>query len=161
VEPFASGFAQLGNIAVDGDGDGSVIATDRNGHRVFRVTPDGAVAPVAGNGLRTGGGDGFSALETGLNQVRGVWIHPGGGYFLATQAGSQVWYVDTRGTIHLFLDGLPGNIHDGDGQPFETPGKKVSAVRSVTMDCQLNLLICENDFGYVRRVLYVPAPPCG
>ena len=146
--PFA--FQQLGNLAVDRDG--SLIVTDRDAHLVYRITPDLERIPIAGNGTTTGGGDGRPGLETGLAQVRGVWIHEPGGLFLAAQAGSQVWYLDTDGIIHLLIDGRPDNVRAGDGELFSTPGPKVSNIRSVTMDRRGNLLITENDFGFVRRV---------
>lgn len=147
--PFS--FEQLGNLAVDSTGD--VIVTDRDAHLVYRITTDLRRIHVAGNGLLSGGGNGQQAIETGLFEVRGVWIHPStGGFFLATQFGSQIWYVDTEGIIHLFLDGNPDNVRAGDGELFSTPGPKVSNIRSVTMDRQGNLIITENDFGFVRIV---------
>ena len=154
LEILAVGFAELGNIYVERSG--SVLVTDRLLHQVSRVTPDGLTTPVAGNRTTTGGGDGRPALETGLDQVRGVWVHEEtGGFFLATQRGSQVWYVDTAGIIHLFLDGMSG-VHAGDGEPFDAPGPKVSEIRSVTMDRRGNLLVTENDFGFVRIVFRKP-----
>jgi hypothetical protein len=159
LETYAGNFRQLGNLAVDREGD--VIVTDRDAHRVYRITADRQVVPIAGNGSTLGGGDGQPALETGLIQPRGVWPLGNGGFFVATQTGSRVWYVDTQGTIHLFLDGVPGNVRAGDGEPFDTPGPKISNVRSVTMDRQGSLLVTENDFGFVRIVEYFPPPPCG
>lgn len=158
LEVFASGFVQLGNIAVDRDG--TVIATDRSLHRVYRIAADGTAEPIAGNGRTSGGGDGQPALETALYEVRGVAIAWTGGLFLATHRGSQVWYLDTKGTIHLFLDGAPTDVHAGDGEHWSTPGKKVSEIRNVTFDARGNLLVTENDYGYVRRVEYLPPPPC-
>jgi len=84
--------------------------------------------------------------------VRGVWFLPTGGYLLGTHEGSQIWYVDARDIIHLFVDGQAGNIHSGDGEYFHSPGFKIGEVRSVTLDSQGNILITENDFGYVRRI---------
>ena len=154
LEILAADFADLGNIYVESSG--SVLVTDRGQHRVFRVTPDGIATPVAGNRTTTGGGDGMPALDTGLDQVRGVWVYEEtGGIFLATHRGSQVWYVDTAGIIHLFLDGRSG-VHAGDGEPFDAPGPKVSEIRNVTMDRRGNLLITENDFGFVRIVFRKP-----
>jgi len=83
--------------------------------------------------------------------VRGIWPVPGGGYFLATHAGSQVWYVDTQGIIHLFLDGSPG-AHSGDGEEWSSPNVRVSEVRNIALDPRGNLLVTENDYGYVRIV---------
>jgi hypothetical protein len=147
TERWADGFRELGNLVVEPSG--ALLVTDRGLHQVFRVGADRQRVAIAGNGGRTGGGDGRPGLETGLDGVRGLWRHERGGLFLATHAGSQVWYLDTRGTIHLFLDGAR-DAHGGDGEPLSAPGRKVSEVRNVTMDPLGNLLVTENDVGFVR-----------
>lgn len=151
VSVFARGFADLGNLAMDPNGN--VVVTDRAGDRVYRLSSTGAATVIAGNGTPDGGGDGEPALETGLDEVRAVWFLPNGGYFLGTHEGNQVWYVDTKGVIHLFLDGGDTHAHSGDGLYFRSPGKKVSEVRAITVDYKGNVLVTENDFGYVRAVL--------
>ena len=114
---------------------------------------------IAGNGTTTGGGDGFPALETGLYGPRGVWPVPTGGYLLLTHDGCQLWYMDTAGMVRLLLNGARGNTHDGDGQFFYDPSEpKISEGRSVTMDYAGNILICESDWGYVRRIRFQRMP---
>lgn len=151
LEEYASGFSSLGNIVVDPTG--FLIATDRIGNRVYRIMENGTKEIIAGNGTSSGGGDGFPATETGLYGVRGVWFLPDGSYFLATHAGSQIWYVDTLNVIHLFLDGKNGDEnHSGDGENFRTPGYKISEARAITMDYQGNIIITENDAGFIRKI---------
>jgi len=151
IEILAEGFSGLANLIVDPRGN--LVATDRVGDRVYRITEDGTAVPIAGNGQASGGGDGELALDTGLDGVRGVWFLPGGGYFLATHEGSQVWYVDTGGYIHLFLDGgKDDSIHFGDGGHFLAPGPKISEARSVSVDVSGNVIVTENDLGYIRMV---------
>ena len=75
--------------------------------------------------------------------------------FTATDAGSQVWYVDTSGYIHLFLNGNAIS-HSGDGSWFYDPSTpKVSKVRQITMDYDGNLIITEHDAGYIRKVQFL------
>jgi hypothetical protein len=155
VKTVASGFVELGNLIVDPSG--VLVATDRGGNRVYQVSKD-SKTPIAGNGDVVGGGDGSPALSTGLAGVRGIWFLPTGGYLLATHEGSQVWYVDVSGIIHLFLDGSPG-AHAGDGAYFHTPGPKVSEVRAVTMDKQGRVIVTENDGGFVRTIDFLPMGP--
>lgn len=154
VRVLSAGFSQLGNFIVRNNGE--IIATDRNANLVYRVdSSTGEKEIIAGNGSTSGGGDGEAGVDTGLNQVRGVWeFQDTGGLFLATQTGSQVWYLDTEGTIHLMVDGSPNHSHSGDGEHFTTEGQKVSNIRSVTQDRQGNLLITEHDGGFVRKVIY-------
>ena len=157
VTAFASGFTELGNIAVDPT-DGNLVVTDRGTHTVSKVFPGGSRQVIAGNGGSTGGGDGSKALETALYGVRGICFGPNGGHYLATHEGGQVWYVDTGGYIHLLVDGDDNDTHAGDGQDIKTPGRKISEPRAVALAPNGDLLITENDYGYVRvaeRILVV------
>ena len=154
---YADGFWQLGNLGVDANG--RVAVTDRKASMVYRLGNDGTKTVIAGDGSYFNGGDGHLATETGLYQVRGIWFLPTGAYFLATDAGSQVWYVDTAGYIHLFLNGAP-SFHTGDGSWFYDPtALKLSAVRQITMDYAGNLIITENDAGYIRKVQFLRHTP--
>ncbi len=145
----STGFNQLGNIAMSPDGE--LHVTDKEDLVVYIVDEEGERTVVAGNGRVSGGGDGEPALATGLNEPRGIFFHPLGGYFIGEHDGSRVWYVDTSGVIHLFVDGRNG-AHCCDGEPFDSPGEKLSEVRNVTVDHDGNVLITENDGGYVRIV---------
>lgn len=68
-----------------------------------------------------------------------------------------MWFVDAAGDAHLFLDGA-SRAHAGDGDWFDTPGPKLSELRSLTLDARGDLLVVENDRGFVRRVERLPAP---
>ena len=158
VTDFSTGYTQLGNLVVDPSGN--VVVTDRGAHRVYRLDSQGNRTVIAGNGFPSGGGDGQLATNTGLNEVRGVWFLPSGAFFLCTHRGSQVWYVDTAGYINLFLNGSRSGSHAGDGTWFYKPSElRVSECRAVTMDYEGNLLITENDIGFVRKVRFLPHIP--
>ena len=156
VTDFATGFSQLGNLAFDPAGE--LVVTDRGGHAVYRLESDGIKTRIAGNETTShsaGGGDGGLALLTGLNQVRAICFLPTGAYLLGTDAGSQIWYVDVEGKIHLFLHGN-ATAHAGDGPWFYNPGQpRVSKVRQITSTRDGDLLITEHDSGYVRKVRFL------
>ena len=149
---YATGFSGLGNITMDKHG--YLVATDRSASLVYRISKDGNTKEIiAGNGSSAGGGDGYLATETALYGVRGVWFLDDNSYFVATHEGSQIWYIDTGGIIHLFLNGYDGDeFHSGDGENYRTPGYKISEPRSVSVDYEGNVLIVENDYGYVRKI---------
>lgn len=154
VQNVLTGFIELGTLYVESSGN--ILVCDRGTNLVYRVTPAGGLTIIAGNGETTGGGDGFPALQTGLNGVRSIWPVPTGGYLLLTHNGCQLWYMDTAGIIHLMLNGARGNTHSGDGQFFYTPWPAISEGRSVTMDYEGNILITESDWGFVRRIRFLP-----
>jgi hypothetical protein len=86
--------------------------------------------------------------------VRAVWpAHPddGDGLFVGTHEGCQLWFIDSAGGAHLVLDGAR-NAHAGDNEPFDTPGRKVSELRSVALDGRGNVIIVEDDRGFVRMI---------
>jgi hypothetical protein len=146
---LSSAFNDLGNIIISGT---NIVATDRSDNTVWLVnTNDGTRALLFGNGGTSLVVDGTLAATNALYGVRGVWQPPIGGYFLATDYGAQFLYVDVTGIIHIFVNGFADD-HAGDGQWFYTPGYKLGQLRSVSMDRQGNLLIVENDTGYVRRI---------
>jgi len=158
VTDFSRNFAQLGNLVVDSAGN--VVVTDRSAHQVYRLDAEGNRTVIAGNGLTFGGGDGALATETALEEVRGVWMLPSGAFVVCTHRSSRVWYVDTEGYIHLFLNGNRNGAHAGDGTWFYNPLEaRVSECRAVTMDYEGNLLITENDIGFVRKVQFLPFVP--
>jgi len=151
IETLADGFVSLGNIAMDAAG--RLAITDRGGHRVWRIEADGRRTPIAGTGRPQGAGDEAAATEIGLDEPRGIFFHPDGGYFLGTHDGSQVWFVDPDGVAHLVLDGAKDDdTHAGDGERWDRPGRKVSEVRAVTLTPNGALLVTENDRGFVRAV---------
>jgi sugar lactone lactonase YvrE len=145
-----SSFNDLGNIIISGT---NIIATDRGDNTVWLVTTNnGTRTLLFGNGGTSLVVDGSLALTNSLYGVRGVWQPPSGGYFLADDYSAQFVYVDTAGILHLLLNGN-GDSHSGDGQWFYAPTKDlIGQMRSVTMDNQGNLIIVENDLGYVRRI---------
>ena len=155
----ASGFVQLGNMAVDGSGN--LIVTDSDLSEVFRMERDGTRTLIAGTNDFTPGSDGQLATQTALVQVRAVWFLPTGGYLLGTDVGSQVWYVDVDGHIHLFLNGDSSSAYAGDGAWFyqDPATPKVSFVKQVTMDYDGNLLITEATEGYIRKIPLQRPPP--
>jgi len=156
VTVWATGFVSLGNLAMDGAGH--LLVSDRGGNRIWRVSEgvDGATSkvPVAGDGNVGMGVEGAPALGTPLEGVRAVWpAHPddGGGFFAGTHEGCQLWFIDAGGVARLFLDGKK-DAHAGVGDAFDTPGKKVSEMRSVSLDAAGNVYIVDDDRGYVRVV---------
>jgi hypothetical protein len=152
VTTFSTGYAGLGNLAMTADG--TLLVADRSGNRIYSVNDAGVKQPVAGNGSPGTGIDGAVATTTSLEGVRAVWpayAEDGGGFFAGTHEGCQLWFIDRAGVAHLFLDGEK-DAHAGVGEAWDTPGKKVSELRSVTVDTKGNVIVVDDDRGFVRSV---------
>ena len=158
VTNFSLGYAELGNLVIDPWGN--LVVTDRGLHRVYRVDTSGNRTAIAGNGGTSGGGDGMLATATALEEVRGVWFLPTGAYLVATHRSSRAWYVDTDGYIHLLLQGTRFGTHAGDGTWFYNLAEaRISECRAITLDYEGNMLITENDAGFIRKVRFLPFSP--
>ncbi len=160
LQTLRDGFTELGTFCVEAAG--SLIVTDRVANRVWRIQADGTGVIIAGNGTTTGGGDGSPALSIGLYGPRGVWPVPTGGYLLLLHDGAQLWYVDSANIMHLLVNGLGGNgyVHGGDGQYFYAPDQyNIGEGRSVSMDSAGKIIICESDYGFIRRIRFQRMTP--
>ena len=162
VSVVRSDFLNLGNIVGDED-TGDLYISDRNANRVYRLSTNGTLVTIAGNGTQTGGGEGFPALQTGLILPRSVSFIPNGGYFITEHdPGNRIWYVDPAGIIHRWMNGSSANnFRVGDGQWFYANPTlaKLSRVRSANTDPNGNLIIVESNYGYVRRVRFLRINP--
>ncbi len=162
IQTFTSLPGDLGNLTVDPGGH--LVVTSRAQHRVYRVSLDGTTfTTIAGNGTTARAVSGQPALATGMERVRGIAFRPDGSYFLCSQKGGDVLFVDTAGIAHVYLTGAAnGNNRNGDGSPPDAPGgPKISEPRAVSLAPDGTLLITTNDNGFVRAVpsLCPPAPP--
>jgi len=84
--------------------DGSVYIADQNNHRIRRVTADGIINTVAGNGQRCSPstdacGDGGPAVQARLAFPTGVDVGPDGSLYIADQGSFRVRRVGPDGTI--------------------------------------------------------------
>jgi hypothetical protein len=117
IRTVARRFISLGNITVDAAGQ--LYATDRGAGRAYKITANGKAIPIAGSGKSSGGGNGQAALETAMPGCRGIVVLDTGALLLATHAGDDIWYVDTKGRAYRFLKGKgSGNLCEGDGAPL-------------------------------------------
>lgn len=155
VKTLVGGFTELGTFCVLSNG--TLIVADRGGNYVYTVTAAGVETTIAGNGTTNSGTDGAPALGNAFYGARGVWPVPTGGYCLLLHDGAQLWYVDAANFSHLLVNGLGGNVfvQAGDGGFFYAPSQFfIGEGRSVTLDYDGNIIICESDYGFVRRIRF-------
>jgi hypothetical protein len=83
--------AQLkGPTGVAVDAAGALFIADTGNNRVRRVTPDGIITTVAGNGAKGFSGDGGSAVKAQLSGPTGVAIGPDGALYIADSGNNRI-----------------------------------------------------------------------
>ena len=75
-------------VAVDNSGNLYIADTGHN--RIRKVTPDGTITTIAGNGTCCYSGDGGSAATAQLNMPWGLWVDAGGSVYVADSGNNAV-----------------------------------------------------------------------
>jgi sugar lactone lactonase YvrE len=101
-------------VAVDGVGDLFII--DLGNQRIRKVTPQGIISTVAGNGTMGFSGDGGPATSAALNTPSGVAVDAGANLYIADSGNQRIRKVTPGGIISTFAgNGTQG--FSGDGGP--------------------------------------------
>ncbi|MEU1409614.1 NHL repeat-containing protein, partial [Streptomyces sp. NPDC005728] len=138
-----------GPIGVAVDGSGNLYIADYFNHRVRKVTPNGIITTVAGNGQAGFVSDGGPAVATTLNFPRDVAVDGSGNLYIADHRNHRVRKVTPNGIITT----VAGNGQAGfnaDGGPAITTS--VQSPAAVTTDRSGNLYIADHSSHRVRKV---------
>src|SRR6185437_11182065 len=82
------------------DASGNLYVADTNNNRIRRITPEGIIATVAGNGVAGYSGDGGPAVSAQLRSPAGVVFDGAGNLYIAEAA--RIRKVSTSGIITTF-----------------------------------------------------------
>lgn len=162
------GFRNPGNIAVN-PVDGKLYVTDRAeddstklAAGLFRIDGLNQRARMTGDGTQPPPANGQLALYSFIDEPRGLAFRADGSYFLCGHKDGSVWFVDTTGTLHQYLEGAGGKdkfaLTDGLHPPL-TDKNYFAQPRSVALAPNGNLLVVCNDSGFVFSVDNVSPTP--
>jgi NHL repeat len=94
--------------------DGSIYVADTFNHRIRRITPDGDISTVAGDGTTTYDGDDQAATDASLYWPHDVAVDADGVLYIADSNHHRVRRVDTAGVITTVAGrGAIGSTGDG------------------------------------------------
>jgi hypothetical protein len=140
-------FSEIQSLAADGAGNLYVV--DASGtNRVRRISANGIVTTVAGNGTAGFSGDGGPATSAALNIPLRVTTDTAGNLYIADTGNNRIRKVSTDGIITTVAgNGVAGST--GDGGPATSAS--LFGPWSVAVDGAGGLYIGEQDYR-VRKV---------
>ncbi len=145
-------FSPNGVVA---DGFGNVFIADTLNERIRKVSPNGIITTLAGDGFSSspisGGysGDGGPATNAELNLPIGAVVDSSGNIFIADAQNRRVRKVDTNGIITTFAGNGSAGIA-GDGGP--ATNAQLNYPFRLAFDTAGNLFIDDSRQHIVRRV---------
>src|SRR5579872_5113173 len=148
VTPVAAGKASVGDPArVAADGSGNVYFGSL--HSVFRVTPGGMLARIAGNGRAGYSGDGGPAGAAQLMTPAGIAVDAAGNVYVADRDASVIRKISTDGTIST-VAGTGTAGYNGDGQAGSQA--QLNSPMGLALDAAGNLLIADMQNHRIRKL---------
>ncbi|MYV56939.1 hypothetical protein GT042_31405, partial [Streptomyces sp. SID3212] len=81
------------------DSTGTLYFSDRDNHRVRKITTDGKISNVAGTGVAGFGGDNGPATSAQLNKPRGIAMDSSGTLYIADCLNNRIRKVTADGKI--------------------------------------------------------------
>ena len=163
----AVGFRNPANCAVN-PVDGKLYICDRAEEDttkiatgLFRIDGPDLRTRITGNISSPIIASGQLALNSFLDQPRGLAFRSDGSYFICGHKNGSVWFVGTNGVIHQYLQGRGSadaySLVNGMHPPL-TGVNYFAQPRAVTLAPNGNLLVVCNDSGFVFRVNYTNTP---
>jgi sugar lactone lactonase YvrE len=147
--------AQLSEpVSVAADAADNLFIADALNNRIRKVTPDGVISTVAGNGTEGFSGDGGPATSAQLWYPRGVAIDATGNLFIADTYNNSIRKVTAAGVI--------GTVAGNDTQGFSGDGRPATSAQladpqSVATDAAGNLFITDTSNHRIRKVVGGPS----
>jgi YD repeat-containing protein len=129
--------------------DGGLLIADRENHRVRRVSPDGAIATVAGTGAPGVAGDGGPATAAELSLPHSVAVRSDSGFCISDAGNQRVRCVAPDGIITT----VAGNGAVGlSGENGPAPRARLFEPRGLAVDQEGRVIFADSLNHQVRRV---------
>ena len=136
------------------DGVGNLYIADRNNARIRKVSPDGTITTVAGNGRYGFSGDGGPAANASFWDPDGIALDPAGNLYVADQGNHRIRKIGPGGIVTTVAGsgpiGLEGGGFSGDGEP--ATNALLNEPFGVAVDGGGNLYIADQNNNRVRKV---------
>ena len=137
---------------VDGvtvDSEGNLYISHRSKNRIRKVSKDGIITTIAGNGRAGFSGDNSSALKASLNFPAGLCLDPMGNLYVADRNNHRIRRIDTSGMITT-IAGTGSPDWGGDGGPAVEA--HLNYPSDLECDGKGNLYISDRSNNRIRKV---------
>ncbi|HEY8430811.1 MAG TPA: hypothetical protein VIL20_20670 [Sandaracinaceae bacterium] len=133
--------------ALELEADGSLLVADTLNHVIRRITHDGIITTVAGDGTAGFAGDGGPATEARLSQPNGLAVAPDGTIYVADRGNFRVRRI--RGGIIETIAGIGEEGLSGDGG--HAASARFGYLARIALDGDV-LLVADQSNGCARRI---------
>ncbi len=130
--------------------DGALWFCEYGGQRIRKVTPDGIITTIAGNGEVGYGGDGGPALQASFNKPHELRFDAAGNIFIADMVNHAVRRIDAKSGIITTFAGNRSKGYSGDGG--RAADASLSSPHSIQFGPEGDLYICDIGNHVIRRV---------
>jgi sugar lactone lactonase YvrE len=138
------------NVAVDVAGN--VFVADVENQRIRRISPDGIITTIAGNGTRGFSGDGGPAINAQLAYPSAVAISPQGYLLIADAFNVRIRQVSQDGIITTVAGNGAYIYFAPETDGVLATNSQIGIPTAITMDPEGNLFITESGTYRIRRV---------
>lgn len=148
-----------GDIAVDTAGN--VYVADAGNNRIRKITTDGVIRTIAGNGVGSFSGDGGPAIAAQVKSPQGIAVDAAGNVYVADAGNNRIRQISTDGNISTVAgNGAAPNTSDGDGDgkwTYDVPdglatATPISCDYQIAVDGLGNIFVPDGYNFFVRKV---------
>ena len=130
--------------------DGALWFCEYGGQRIRKISRDGVITTVAGNGEVGYAGDGGPALQASFNKPHEIRFDAAGNYYIADMVNHAVRRIDAKSGVITTFAGNRSKGYSGDGGPASEAS--LSSPHSIQFGPEGDLYICDIGNHVIRRV---------
>jgi sugar lactone lactonase YvrE len=146
---FATNAAINQGYGVASDTNGNLFLTDSFNQRIRKVSTNGIIETVVGNGSVGFSGDGGAATNASLRYPQGIAFDNNGNLFIADSLNNRIRKIDSSGTIST----VAGNgIQNFSGDGGKATNASLFSPNAIAFDKDGNMFIADSGNGRIRKI---------